>query len=71
LHSDFKNYLICSRKLYDKDRQIKFISKNAAKAIVDIPKLDKFEGDFDESLALWTGPRNPETWEKFLFMQGT
>jgi hypothetical protein len=48
LHSDFKNYLICSRKLYDKDRQIKFISKNAAKAIVDIPKLDKFEGDFDE-----------------------
>jgi len=67
----FREYLICSRKLYDKDRGIKFTSKNATKSIKDIPKLDKFEGDFDETLAVWTGTRNPETWQHYLHLTGT
>jgi len=66
----FRDYLRCSRKLYDKERQIKFTSKNAAKSNANIPRLDKFDGDFDETLAVWTGPRDPDSWQRYLLNAG-
>jgi hypothetical protein len=66
---NFRDYLICERKLYDVNRGIKFVSKNAAKSNDDIPDLDKFDG-FDESHAVWKGPRDPKSWQMYLDMTG-